>query len=50
MPFYYGNGTILVLVALVTVILFGYTWLGSHRDLRTIHGHTDSMAGDEGED
>ena len=50
MTFYYGNGTSILLVALVTIVLFGYTWLRSHRDLLTPHNRTDAMAGDEGED
>ncbi len=38
------------IVAVVTTILFVYTWFRSHGSTKMTHAHVDGMAGDEGED
>lgn len=51
MTVYFGTGFSLFLVALVTTVLFVYTWMRSHGVAHHIsHIRVDAMAGDEGED
>jgi hypothetical protein len=37
-------------IALVSAILFVYTWFRSHDFTTMTHAHVDRMAGDEGEE
>ena len=47
---FFGAFFSLLLVMLVSAVLFVYTWLLSHGTSALVHGHLDSMAGEEGED
>jgi hypothetical protein len=47
---YFGTGFSLLIIMLVTIVLFAYTWFRSHGDMPMTHAHVDAMAGDEGED
>lgn len=46
----FGVSFSLFLVALVSTILFVYTWIKSHGVSHITRVHVDGMAGDEGED
>ncbi len=39
-----------LIIALVSTILFVYTWVRSHGFTAMTHAHVDRMTGDEGED
>ncbi len=46
----FGTGSSLVIVAAVSIVLFGYIWLRTHGGTTMTQAKADGMAGDEGED